>query len=154
MTDKERGMKVAIGSDHAGFAMKESLKTMLERMHVEVEDFGTRSAEAVDYPDVAARVAEAVGAKRADRGILICTTGIGMSIVANKFPGVRAALCDSPVVARLSRQHNDANVLALSGAYTPAAAAEEIATAFLTTDFETGGRHERRVRKINQLTGM
>jgi ribose 5-phosphate isomerase B len=147
-------MKVAIGADHAGFQLKETVKKLLKRMNIETVDFGTHSTESVDYPDIGAKVAESVSQNNADRGILICTTGIGMSIVANKFQGVRAALCDSVETAKLSRMHNDANVLALSGRFTPADLAGDIVKTFLSTPFEKGERHERRVNKIHKLTGM
>jgi ribose 5-phosphate isomerase B len=146
-------MKIAIGADHAGFALKESLKTSLESEGTAVEDFGTHSKDSVDYPDFGVAVARAVSEGRAHRGILICHTGIGMSIVANKVPGVRAALCRTEEDARLARRHNDANVLALSGSFTPPDLAGAITKAFLGTDFESGGRHERRVEKIRHLTG-
>jgi ribose 5-phosphate isomerase B len=146
-------MKIAIGADHAGFTLKETLKARLESEGAAVEDFGTDSKNSVDYPDFGVAVALAVSEGRADRGILICHTGIGMSIVANKVPGVRAALCRTEEDARLSRRHNDANVLALSGSFTPADLAGAITRAFLDTGFESGGRHERRVVKIRQLTG-
>jgi ribose 5-phosphate isomerase B len=147
-------LKIAIGSDHAGFDLKKTIVRLLTRLDTDVEDFGTHSAEPTDYPDIAVKVAKAVSENKADRGILICGSGIGMAIVANKFPGVRAALCDSVETARLSRSHNDANVLTLAGRFTPSDTAEAIVKAFLSTDFETGGRHERRVKKIHQLTGM
>ncbi len=147
-------MKIAIGADHAGFGMKEAIKASLEASGHTVEDFGTHSPAAVDYPDVGAVVAGAVASQKADRGILVCSTGIGMSIVANKIKGIRAALCDSEEAARLSRSHNDANVLALSGSFTPLDRAQRIVDAFLGTEFPAGERHVRRVAKIHQLTGL
>jgi ribose 5-phosphate isomerase B len=147
-------MKIAIGADHAGFAMKEAIEARLKASGHTVEDFGTHSPDAVDYPDVGAAVAKAVASQKADRGILVCSTGIGMSIVANKIEGVRAALCDSEEVARLSRSHNDANVLTLSGNFTPLNRAQNIVEAFLGTEFPAVKRHERRVAKIHQLTGL
>jgi ribose 5-phosphate isomerase B len=147
-------IKIAIGSDHAGFAMKEAIEARLKESGLIVEDFGTHSPASMDYPDVGAAVAKAVADGRAGRGILVCSTGIGMSIVANKIGGVRAALCDSEETARLSRTHNDANVLALSGKFTPVDRALNIVEAFLSTDFPAGERHARRVRKIHQLTGL
>jgi ribose 5-phosphate isomerase B len=147
-------MKIAIGSDHAGFALKETIAARLKDSGHDVEDFGTHSTASVDYPDIGAAVARAVSEKKADRGILVCSTGIGMSIVANKVGGVRAALCDSEETARLSRSHNDANVLALSGTFTPPEKAEGIVDAFLSTEFKAGDRHERRVDKIHRLTGL
>jgi ribose 5-phosphate isomerase B len=146
-------MKIAIGADHAGFALKEELKKRLQSADVTIEDLGTHSKESVDYPDYGVAVGRAVSEGRADRGILICHTGIGMSIAANKVDGVRAALCRTEEDARLCRRHNDANVLALSGSFTPPDLAEAIAKDFLETGFESGGRHERRVEKISQLTG-
>ncbi len=146
-------MKIAIGADHAGFALKEALKARLVSEGIAVEDFGTHSKDSVDYPDIGVAVARAVSEGKADRGVLICHTGIGMSIAANKVPGVRAALCRTDEDARLSRRHNDANVLALSGSFTPPDLAAAITDAFLETGFESGGRHERRVDKIRQLTG-
>ncbi len=110
-------MKIALGSDHAGFALKERVKKTLESMAIEFKDFGTNSGDSVDYPDYGFRVAEAVASKKFDRGILVCGTGIGMSIVANKVKGIRAALCASVEAARLSREHNDSNVLCLPGRF-------------------------------------
>lgn len=150
----DKDMKIAIGSDHAGFAMKEAIEARLRASGRSVEDFGTDSPESMDYPDVGAAVAKAVAGGRAERGILVCSTGIGMSIVANKVGGVRAALCDSEETAKLSRTHNDANVLALSGKFTPVDTALKIVDAFLSTDFPEEERHARRVRKIHELTGL
>jgi RpiB/LacA/LacB family sugar-phosphate isomerase len=141
---------VAIASDHAGFALKEDLKGYLDELRVTYDDLGPASDAPVDYPDFAALVANAVQDGRAERGILICGTGIGMSIVANKFPGIRAALVTDQLTARLSRQHNDANVLALGGRTTPVDLACAIVRTFLTTAFESG-RHGRRVEKISHL---
>jgi ribose 5-phosphate isomerase B len=143
-------MKIAIGSDHAGFELKEALKTWLAASPHQVEDAGTHSEASVDYPDYAEKVARAVAGGRADRGILICGTGVGICIAANKVRGIRAAPAWNPDIARLSRQHNDANVLCLSGRFIEAAAAREIVQAWLDTPFE-GGRHQRRVDKISQL---
>jgi len=147
-------MKIAIGSDHAGYILKQAITSQLKDSGYDVEDFGTHSTASVDYPDIGAAVAKAISEKKADRGILICSTGIGMSIVANKIGGVRAALCDSEETARLSRSHNDANVLALSGAFTPPEKAKGIVDAFLSTEFAVGDRHGRRIDKIHQLTGL
>ncbi len=143
-------MRIAIGSDHAGFRLKESLKPVLARAGVEVEDFGTSSDEPVDYPDVAARVGASVAAGRFDRAILVCGSGIGMSIAANKVDGVRAALAADVEGARLGREHNDANVLALGGRFTPPDRAADIVETFLRTPF-AGGRHQRRVDKISAI---
>ena len=140
-------MRVALGADHRGFALKEELKRWLAARGHEVVDLGPESADRVDYPDYAFRVADAVAGRRADRGILICSTGIGMSIAANKVQGVRAALVDSVRLARLSREHNDANVLAMGGRVIAAAYAKEIVTVWLATPFE-GGRHVPRVEQI------
>lgn len=139
-------MKIVIGSDHAGFLVKETLKKAIGGM----TDIGTSSADSVDYPDFGARVARAVSSGEYDRGILICGSGIGMSIVANKFPGIRAALCTDTETARLSRMHNDANVLVLAGRRTDPETAVAIATVWLDTPFE-GGRHERRLEKIRNI---
>jgi ribose 5-phosphate isomerase B len=138
---------VILGSDHAGFALKEKLKATLDRLGVAWEDVGTTSEDAVDYPDFAHRVAEAVATGRFSRGIVICGTGIGVSITANRHPGVRAALACDERGARLSREHNDANVLALGGRTTDPALAERILEIWLNTPF-SGGRHGRRVAKI------
>jgi ribose 5-phosphate isomerase B len=154
MDAMDKGMKIAIGSDHAGFEMKEAIEARLKAAGLTVEDFGTHSPASMDYPDVGAAVAKAVAEGRAGRGILVCSTGIGMSIVANKVNGVRAALCDSEETAKLSRAHNDANVLALSGKFTPVDAALKIVDAFLDTEFPALERHARRVRKIHELTGL
>jgi ribose 5-phosphate isomerase B len=139
-------MKIIIGSDHAGFPLKEALKKAIGGM----TDIGTGSADSVDYPDFGARVARAVSSGEYDRGILICGSGIGMSIVANKFPGIRAALCTDTEAARLSRMHNDANVLVLAGRRTDPEMAVAITRVWLDTPFE-GGRHERRLEKIRNI---
>jgi ribose 5-phosphate isomerase B len=138
---------VILGSDHAGFALKEKLKLALDRLGVAWEDVGTTSEDAVDYPDFAHQVAEAVASGRFSRGVLVCGTGIGVSITANRHPGVRAALACDENGARLSREHNDANVLALGGRTTDPTAAERILETWLNTPF-AGGRHGRRVAKI------
>ncbi|MEW6106294.1 MAG: ribose 5-phosphate isomerase B [Bacillota bacterium] len=140
-------MKVAIGSDHAGFEMKESLKEYVKSLGHEVEDFGAQSCDPVDYPDIGYRVAKDVASGRFERGVLICGTGIGMSIVANKVPGVRAALAGDVESARLAREHNDANVLTLGARIIRLELAREIVRIFLETGF-AGGRHARRVEKI------
>lgn len=143
-------MKVALGSDHAGFGLKEKIKSYLARSGVDVEDVGPRSSASVDYPDYAAMVADEVIAGRADRGILLCGTGMGVCIAANKIHGIRAAAAWSPEIARLSRLHNDANVLCLSGRFMNETSAQEIIRVWLETPFE-GGRHQRRVDKITAL---
>jgi len=143
-------MRVYLGSDHAGFGMKESLKSYFERRGVEVVDVGAYSEDSVDYPDTAAKVARAVSDASADRGVLVCGSGIGMAIAANKIAGVRAAMVTDPELARMARLHNDANVITLGGRYIPLHVAEQILDAFLDTEFE-GGRHLRRVQKIGAL---
>ena len=143
-------MRVALGADHAGVALKASVKARLETRGIEVDDFGAASNESVDYPDYAARVANAVAEGAADFGILVCGTGVGMAIAANKIAGIRAA----PVVeldsTRLARQHNDANILAIGARVTSPDVALAIVDTFLDTPFE-GGRHQRRIDKIAAL---
>jgi ribose 5-phosphate isomerase B len=146
-------MHIAIGSDHGGLELKHALEKMLDEKGVTYDDYGARSASAIDYPDVAVTVAREVAKQKADAGILICRTGIGMSITANKISGIRAALCDTPELARLSRLHNNANVLTMAGD-TPVPGAVAIAAAFLDTAFSNDERHKRRVEKIHSLTGM
>jgi len=140
-------MKLALASDHAGYALKEELKKALTEY--ELVDYGTNSEASMDYPDSAYPAARAVAEGTCELGILICGSGIGMSITANKVPGIRAALCGNTDVARLSRMHNDANILVLAGRFTAAAYAIEIVKAWLNTPFE-GGRHEQRLSKIHQ----
>ena len=140
-------MKIGIGSDHAGFEMKESLKAYLSSLGMEVVDFGCQSAVSTDYPDIGYPLAKAVAASEVDKGILICGTGIGMLIVANKVLGVRAALAGNAHVAKLSREHNNANVLVLGARVIGLDEAKEITRVFLDTQF-AGGRHARRVDKI------
>lgn len=142
-------MKIAIGADHRGFEMKSELKAWLEKRGYVVADLGTHGPEACDYPPIAERVGDAVAGRRADRGILACKSGIGMSIAANKIPGVRAALVHSVNFARLSREHNDANVLVLSADDMSDPMAEIVRT-WLETPFE-GGRHQRRVEQISEI---
>lgn len=139
--------RLIIGSDHGGFDLKEKVKKYLCGQGYDLTDVGTYSTDSVDYPEYARAVAEKVSHGDFDRGIVICTSGIGVSIVANKFKNIRAALCTSVEQARLSRLHNDANVLALSARFTPSDSVETICDRWLHTEFE-GGRHERRVRKI------
>ncbi len=143
-------MKIALAADHAGFEEKEKVKKTLDEMGVEYADMGTNSAESVDYPDYARKVGEAVAAGEFDKGILVCGSGTGMAIAANKVPGIRAAVAWNEEIARLSRQHNNTNVLSLAARYTPDAEQERIVKTWLSTDFE-GGRHERRVEKITQI---
>jgi ribose 5-phosphate isomerase B len=143
-------MKVALASDHAGYAEKERLKPLLKELGVEFEDLGTASEESVDYPDYARKVAEAVAQGRAAQGVLVCGSGTGMAIAANKVPGVRAAVAWSEETARLARQHNDANVLAIGARTTPEDLIPQIVGAWFTTPFD-GGRHAARVEKIKQI---
>ena len=143
-------MRIAIGSDHRGFPLKQSVMSLLEGLGHQWEDTGCYSSEPVDYPDVAEKVARAVSKGEADRGLLICGTGIGMSIAANKVPGIRAALCADPYSAQMARQHNDANVLCVGGAMLREWLAKEIITVYLSSGFE-GGRHSRRIEKIRQI---
>jgi ribose 5-phosphate isomerase B len=143
-------MKIAIGADHAGFELKNQLGDVLRQTGHEVCDFGTNSAEAADYPDYASRVAKAVASGTVDRGVLVCGSGVGMSIAANKVRGIRAALGVTVEEVRGTRGHNDANVLTLGARFTDPALAQQLMRAFLDTPFE-GGRHERRVAKITQM---
>jgi ribose 5-phosphate isomerase B len=144
-------MKIAIGADHAGFALKQQIGEALRQAGHQVIDVGTNSTESADYPDFAAAVAQDVAAGQADRGILVCATGVGMSIAANKIPGVRAALAWNPEEVQLTRRHNNANVMALGAKFTDAATATRLTRIFLETPFEGGGRHERRIGKIAGL---
>ncbi|MGQ0551876.1 MAG: ribose 5-phosphate isomerase B [Planctomycetota bacterium] len=141
-------MKLVLGSDHAGLETKLRLQTLLRGDGHEVEDLGTHTADSVDYPDYAHKVAQAVRRGSAQAGILVCGTGIGMSIAANRTPGVRAAKCNDPYEARMSRAHNDANVLCLGARVVDATVVDEIVRLFLATPFE-GGRHARRVAKFD-----
>jgi ribose 5-phosphate isomerase B len=143
-------MKISIGADHAGFSLKEQLRQRLTAEGHEVMDYGTNSAESVDYPDYAQPVSRDVGGGRADRGILVCSTGIGMAIAANKIHGVRAAPGQSDDEVKFTREHNDANVLTLGAKYVDETRAMQLIDIFLNTEF-IGGRHARRVAKIAQL---
>ena len=145
-------MKIALGSDHAGFAQKETIRTWLSDQGYQIQDFGTFSADSMDYPDVAHPLAVAVEGGECDLGILLCGSANGVCITANKHAGVRAAIAWLPELAALARQHNNANVLCLPARYISDAQAQEIASIFLKTDFE-GGRHQNRVTKINHLNG-
>jgi ribose 5-phosphate isomerase B len=142
--------KVLIASDHAGLSGKEAIKKTLDQMGVAYEDLGTNSEESVDYPDYAERVARGVAKGDAGRGILVCGSGIGMQIAANKVPGIRAALAWNAETAALSRQHNDANIVAIGARTTAPEIVDQIVRTFLTTEFE-GGRHVRRIEKLSQL---
>ena len=146
-------MRIAIGADHAGFALKQRFVMALRRLGHDVEDHGTFDVQPVDYPPICADVARAVSAGRADRGIVIGGSGQGEQIAANKIRGIRAALCNDLYSARLSRAHNDANVLALGGRIVAAELAEDILTLWLETPFD-GGRHQRRVDQISELERM
>ncbi len=143
-------MNIAIGADHAGFTLKQQIAEGLRQAGHQVIDDGANSTESSDYPDYAAKVAQAVADGTVDRGILVCDTGVGMSIAANKINGVRAALAVNPEEVQLTRRHNDANVLAIGAKYTDAAAAGEYVKLFLETPLD-GGRHQRRVDKITQM---
>ncbi len=143
-------MKVALASDHAGYAEKERLKPLLRELGIEFEDLGPVSEESVDYPDYARKVAEAVAEGEAAQGLLVCGSGTGMAIAANKVQGVRAAVAWSEETARLARQHNDANVLALGARTTPQADIPKIIRAWFHAQFD-GGRHAARVEKIKQI---
>lgn len=143
-------MRIAIASDHAGYAEKERLKPLLTDLGVDFEDLGTASDDSVDYPDYARKVAEQVAQGRVEQGLLVCGSGTGMAITANKVPGVRAAVGWSEETARLARQHNDANVLAIGARTTPPAAIPKIVRAWFDASFE-GGRHAARVEKICEV---
>ena len=140
-------MKIALGADHAGYEMKQKVKQLLERMGHNVVDFGTHSDESVDYPEFGLKVARAVSGNEADFGVTVCWTGNGMSMAANKINGVRSGLVINADMAKLTRAHNNANVLSLASKYINSDELEAILRAFLETDFE-GGRHERRVEKM------
>jgi ribose 5-phosphate isomerase B len=140
-------MKVAIASDHGGMNIREEIKTLMEELGIDYQDFGCECATSVDYPDYAIPVAERVAAGEFDRGILICGTGIGMSIAANKVKGIRCALVHDVYSAKLTRQHNDTNIIAMGERVIGPGLAREIAQAWLTTDFEAG-RHATRIGKI------
>jgi ribose 5-phosphate isomerase B len=143
-------MRIAIGSDHRGFEAKRRIKSLLQGMGHDVTDVGTESRDSVDYPDMAFDVALAIGAGQAERGILICGTGIGMAIAANKVHGVRAAPCHDSITAEMSRRHNDANVLCLSADLLGEELIDRMVRIWLDTVFE-GGRHARRVEKITRI---
>ncbi len=143
-------MRIAIGSDHRGFNVKTRLIELLAGLGHEVVDQGTTSTQSVDYPDIASAVGRQVASGAVDRGILVCGTGIGMSITANKFAGVRAATCHDEITAEMSRRHNDVNVLCLSGDMIGERNIDKLVNVWLTTEFE-GGRHARRIAKINDL---
>ncbi len=141
---------IAIGSDHAGYLLKADIIKFLNDKGLEVKDFGTNGPESVDYPDFGQAVAEAVASNECDRGIIICGTGIGISISANKVPGIRAALCTDSYMAKMSRQHNDANILAIGERVVGPGVALDIIQTWLDTEF-LGGRHQNRVSKISNI---
>lgn len=143
-------MKIAIGADHAGFEGKEKIKKTLDELGLEYEDVGTHSLDSVDYPDFSQKVGAKIEAGEAEKGILVCGSGIGVAMAANKMPGVRAAQAWNEETARLSRRHNDANVLTIGARVIPETEIEKIVRAWLETDFE-GGRHAGRVEKMMNL---
>lgn len=144
-------MKIAIGCDHGGLALKNSVKAYLESCGHEVKDFGTTTPDSCDYPDFGLAAAESVAKGECERGIVVCTTGIGISIAANKVRGVRCALCSEPLSAKMTRLHNDANMLALGGAFTGVNLALEIVRVFLETPFSGEEKHRRRIDKIAEI---
>ncbi len=147
-------MKITIGSDHGAVALKEEMKKVLKDFaHIQVTDVGTFSTESVDYPDIAMKVCADVKCGKADRGIVLCGTGLGISMAANKIHGIRCALCNDVFSARMSREHNDANVLAMGGRVLGFGPAEEILRVWIAAEF-TGGRHARRVEKMMALEKM
>jgi ribose 5-phosphate isomerase B len=147
-------MKIAFANDHAGVEMREPLLKLLHDGGHEVLDFGTETTDPVDYPDQAAKAARALEAGQADRVVLVCGTGIGMSMAANKFPGVRCALCTDAYAARMAREHNDANALALRGRRMDAEQNREILATFLNTAFSNEERHQRRVNKMESAVNQ
>ncbi|MCQ2542889.1 MAG: ribose 5-phosphate isomerase B [Lachnospiraceae bacterium] len=144
-------MKISIASDHGGYKLKEFVKAKLIKEGYEVKDFGTNSLDSCDYPDFGRPAAQAVADKEVDFGILICTTGLGMSMVANKIKGIRASLCSDTVSASLTRQHNNANVLVMGAGIIGENLAESIVDTFLKTEFSNNERHQRRIDKIEEL---
>jgi ribose 5-phosphate isomerase B len=143
-------MTIAIGCDHAGVELKKEIIALLLDLRIECSDYGTNTSESVDYPDFGEKVSAAVSSGRIEKGILICGTGIGMSIVANKFPGIRASLCNELFTAKMSRLHNDANILVLGGRIVGRDLAKEIVRTWVTTPFE-GERHAKRLKKITLI---
>jgi len=142
--------KIGLAADHAGYEEKEKIKETLNDLGIEFDDLGTTSCDSVDYPDFARKVAEGVSSGEYDKGLLVCGSGTGMAIAANKVKGVRAAVAWTPQIASLAREHNDANVLSLPARFTSETESAEIVKAFFSADFE-GGRHERRVEKITEI---
>ena len=145
-------MKIALGCDHGGYELKQHIKMVLEKLGHEAEDFGCSSKESCDYPDFGAAAARAVAEGRCDRGIVVCTTGIGISIAANKVKGIRCAHCADCLQAELSLRYKDANMMAIGAGFTGPNMAERMVEVFLATEFE-GGRHARRVEKMMALEG-
>lgn len=145
-------MKIGIGSDHGGYELKEQIKEYLDTQNIEYVDYGTKSTESVDYPDYGKKVGEAIVNGEVDRGIVICGTGIGISLAANKVKGIRCALCGDTYSARMSREHNNANALALGARVIGRDLALEIVSVWIKSEF-AGGRHERRVNKIGEIEG-
>ena len=143
-------MKIAIGCDHGGFELKEAVRGYLEERQIPYEDFGAYNTDSVDYAPIAAKAARAVAAGQADFGVLVCSTGIGISMAANKVKGIRAALCTNEFCAEMTRRHNNANMLAMGAHLTAPVLAKKILDVFLSTEFE-GGRHQRRVGKVMAL---
>lgn len=146
-------MRLLMGADHGGYELKEQLKAHLLGEGHDVVDMGAYSEDAVDYPDIALKIARGVAAGEAERGILICGTGVGMSIAANKVPGIRAANVTDPRIAALSREHNDANILTLAGRFTSASDAKAIADTFIDTEFTGEDRHVRRIGRLHEMEG-
>jgi ribose 5-phosphate isomerase B len=143
-------MKIALAADHVGFGLKEKVREYLKSQGLEVEDYGTSNAEPVDYPDFAEKVAAQVAAKQADYGVLVCGTGIGMMLAANKIPGIRAVAANDTISARMAREHNNANILTMGARMTDAATMRQIVDTWLSTPF-AGGRHELRLEKIDAI---
>lgn len=142
--------KISIASDHAGYDLKESVIAFLLHQGWEVDDLGPENSDSVDYPDYGVKMAKSVSEKKVERGIVICGTGIGMSIVVNRFPEIRGTLCADVYTAKLCRQHNDSNILIMGGRVVGKGLAQEIVRTWLETPFE-GGRHQRRIEKIEQI---
>tara|TARA_B100001123_G_scaffold13777_1_gene15769 strand:+ start:579 stop:1034 length:456 start_codon:yes stop_codon:yes gene_type:complete len=142
--------KIAIASDHGGFDLKENIIAYLIKKGLEVDNFGAHSADSVDYPDYGIKLAQAITDKKFVRGILICGTGVGMSIVVNRFPGIRGTLCSDVYTAKMCREHNNSNILIMGGRVIDVSLAIEILETWLNTEFE-GGRHQRRLDKIHQI---
>ncbi len=142
--------KLAIASDHAGFELKETIIAFLQNKGLSLEDFGPVNSDRVDYPDYGISIARAIQEKKIDRGIVICGTGVGMSIVVNRFPGIRGTLCSDLYTAKMCREHNDSNILIMGGRVIGKGLAEEIVDTWLSTPFE-GGRHQKRLDKIEEI---